>query len=140
MLQKRKPPTKEEMEKCNEELREFFKPEIPTTGLLDKAKKIVDERMKKYGVPTESWTRIGRMWGARLNIPDIPAEVALKMMCDVKSIRESYEHSPDNWVDDVGYTDCAHRVVEAKKEVSLTGYDPSLWNKPWPEDEPPKKG
>jgi hypothetical protein len=91
------------------------KPEIETTGLLDKAKKIVDDRMAKYGVPTESWTRIGRMWGARLNIPDIPAEVALKMMCDVKSIRESYEHNPDNWVDDVGYTDCAHRVVEAKK-------------------------
>lgn len=92
------------------------KPEIETTGLLDTAKKIVDERMEKYGVPTESWTRIGRMWGARLNIPDIPAEVALKMMCDVKSIRETYEHNPDNWIDDIGYTDCAHRVVVAKQK------------------------
>jgi len=90
------------------------KPEIPTSGLLSAAEKIVDERMSKYGVPTESWTRIGRMWGARLNVPDIPAEVCLKMMCDVKSIRETYEHNDDNWVDDVGYTDCAHRVLTAK--------------------------
>ncbi len=92
------------------------KPKIKTTGLLDKAKKIVDDRMEKYGVPTESWTRIGRMWGGYLNIDDIPAEQCLQMMTMVKKIREQYEHNPDNWIDDVGYVDCAHRVLEAKQE------------------------
>ena len=111
-----KNPTPKEIEEAAEEVRKFFEPEIPTTGILDKAKKIVDERMEKYGVPTESWTRIGRMWGAYLDIDDIPAEVCLQMMTLIKKIRERYEHNPDNWVDDVGYVDCAHRVLEAKKK------------------------
>ena len=107
----------EEVKKVAEEARKFFAPEIPATGMLGKAKGIVDERMEKYGVPTESWTRIGRMWGAYLDIDDIPAEVCLQMMTLVKKIRERYEHNPDNWVDDVGYVDCAHRVTMAKRKA-----------------------
>lgn len=113
-MEKRKPLTKEEQEAIMEELNELFEPEIPATGMLGKAERIVDERMAKYGVPTESWTRIGRMWGAYLDIDDIPAEVCLQMMTLVKKIRERYEHNPENWVDDVGYVDCAHRVLKAK--------------------------
>lgn len=118
-MQERKRATKEEVrgERALKML-ESFEPEIKPTGILGKAEKIVDERMKKYGVPIESWTRIGRMWGAYLNIDDIPAEVCLQMMTMVKKIRERYEHNPDNWVDDVGYVDCAHRVLEDKKKDS----------------------
>jgi len=103
--------------------------------MLSRAERIVDERMEKYGVPTESWTRIGRMWGAYLNIEDIPAEVCLQMMTMVKKIRERYEHNPDNWVDDAGYVDCAHRVDEDKRkgEVEVTY---KFKNKPWPEEKP----
>lgn len=107
--------------------------------MLSKAERIVDERMEKYGVPTKSWTRIGRMWGAYLDIDDIPAEVCLQMMTMMKKIRERYEHNPDNWVDDAGYVDCAHRVMMAKKDSFLTEYDPSLRGKPWLDDKPPKK-
>ena len=92
------------------------KPQLPASGILSEAERIVDERMDKYGVPTESWTRIGRMWGAYLDIDDIPAEVCLQMMTLVKKIRERYEHNPDNWIDDAGYVDCAHRVLESKKK------------------------
>lgn len=96
---------------------------LPPSGILEKAAKIVGENQAKYGVPTESWTRIGRMWGAYLDIDDIPAEVCLQMMTMVKKIRERYEHNPDNWVDDVGYVDCANRVMKAKSSPEL-GYEP----------------
>ena len=100
------------------------KPELPSSGMLSRAEKIVDERMKKYGVPTESWTRIGRMWGAYLDIDDIPAEVCLQMMTMVKKIRERYEHHPDNWEDDAGYVDCAHRVMTDKLKKEGGGTPP----------------
>lgn len=143
MLRERKPLTEKEIKENTEELREFFEPEIPASGMLGRAEKIVDERMKKYGVPTESWTRIGRMWGAYLNIDDIPAEVCLQMMTMVKKIRERYEHDPDNWEDDAGYLDCAHRVFTDmlkkegggtpperepyKVECTLPGDNPKPW-------------
>jgi len=144
MLQERKNPTQEELESAAKEIKyelgkPLEKPELSASGMLSRAEKIVDERMKKYGVPTESWTRIGRMWGAYLNIADIPAEMCLQMMTMVKKIRERYEHHPDNWEDDAGYVDCAHRVMQAKKDYALTEYDPSLRDKPWnnPECERP---
>jgi len=118
-LQERKDPNQEEIEKAAGEIRKFFEPEIPSTGILGQAKEIVDDRMEKYGVPTESWTRIGRMWGAYLDIDDIPPEVCLQMMTMVKKIRERYEHNPDNWVDDVGYVDCAHRVDQDKRNKNF---------------------
>lgn len=131
-MQGRKNPTQEELESVSmEKLKEIKhelgfgpgilgkpseKPELPASGMLSKAEKIVDERMAGYGKPTESWTRIGRMWGAYLNIEDIPAEICLQMMTMVKKIRERYEHNPDNWVDDAGYVDCAYRVDQDKRK------------------------
>jgi hypothetical protein len=132
-LQEPKPPTEEEFKKTTEEMKKIFGPEIASSGILSEAEKIVDDRMEKYGVPTESWTRIGRMWGAYLDIPDIPAEVCLQMMTMMKKIRERYEHNPDNWVDDVGYVDCAHRVMKTKQEeeykveCTLPGDNPNPW-------------
>ena len=130
-MQERKRATKEEVESCTEELMKSFEPEIQSSGILGKAERIVDERMEKYGVPTESWTRIGRMWGAYLNVDDIPAEVCLQMMTMVKKIRERYEHNPDNWIDDAGYVDCAHRVMEEKKKGNLyPGTNPGIMRNP----------
>ena len=85
-------------------------PEIPESGMLENAKKIVDKNMGKYGVPTESWKRIGRMWGAYLGIEDIPAWKCLHMMSQMKEVRETYTRNPDNNLDAVGYIDCAERV------------------------------
>lgn len=99
-------------------------PELPASGMLSRAERIVDERMSKYGKPTESWTRIGRMWGAYLNIDDIPAEVCLQMMTMVKKIRERYEHNPDNWEDDAGYVDCANRALMDKLKKEGGGTPP----------------
>jgi len=84
--------------------------------MLAKAKAIVDERMAKYGVPTESWSRIGRMWGAYLGIKAIPAWKCLHMMSQMKEVRETYERNPDNNLDAVGYIDCAERVILAEEE------------------------
>ena len=108
-------------------------PELPASGMLSRAERIVDERMERYGVPTKSWTRIGRMWGAYLDIPDIPAEVCLQMMTMMKKIRERYKHNPDNWVDDAGYVDCAHRVDQSKRNegVEVTY---KFENSDWPEE------
>ncbi len=115
------------------------KPELPASGMLSRAEKIVDERMVKYGKPTESWTRIGRMWGAYLNIEDIPAEQALQMMTMVKKIREQYEHNPDNWEDDAGYVDCAHRTLMDKLKKEGGGTPPErepLKDNPYPGTNP----
>lgn len=109
------------------------KPELPPSGILSKAEKIVNARMEKYGIPTESWTRIGRCWGAMLGVPDIPAEICLLMMAQMKNIRETYEHNDDNNIDAAGYVDCAQRVivaklkVEFKVECTLPGDNPKPW-------------
>lgn len=93
------------------------KPKIESTGMLEKAKQTVDENMAKYGVPTESWKRIGRMWGAYLGIDDIPAWKCLHMMSQMKEVRETYERNPDNNLDAVGYIDCAERVIVDEEKI-----------------------
>lgn len=62
------------------------------------------DRADTYGPPEESFGRIGRIWGAILNLPDIdPSTVAL-MMAGMKISRASgqLDHE-DSYVDLAGY-------------------------------------
>jgi len=97
-------------------------PELPESGMLEKAQKAVDANMVKYGVPTESWARIGRMWGAYLGIDAIPAWKCLHMMSQMKEVRETYQRNPDNNLDAVGYIDCAERVILAELDEENAGW------------------
>ena len=89
--------------------------------------KTVDKRMVHYGNPTESWDRIGRMWGALLGIPDIPAETCCHMMVAMKSVRETYEHNEDNNMDAAGYTYMAERIYLDKERRSVGRMAKRVW-------------
>jgi len=106
------------------------KPELPESGMLMKAKKTVDDNQAKYGNPTESWERVGRMWGAYLGIGDVPAWKCCFMMAQMKMIRETYQRNPDNNLDAAGYIDCAERVIveELKVKNIIRSHAKRVWD------------
>ncbi len=104
------------------------KPALPKSDILLAAMKTVDGRMAHYGNPTESWTRIGRMWGALLGIPDIPAGTCCLMMAAMKNVRETYEHNEDNNMDACGYTYMAERIALDKERGSVRSFVRRVWD------------
>lgn len=77
-------------------------------GILEEALEIVhSDRQQQYGTPQNNFTKIGRMWGAILGIPDIEPRIVAIMLVSFKVARESYKHNRDNLVDIAGYTECA---------------------------------
>lgn len=76
--------------------------------VLEEAQRVVSgPRQEAYGSPYDDHTRVGRMWGAILGVPDIPAHIVSMMMVAVKVSREVNEHGRDNLVDIAGYSLCA---------------------------------
>ena len=65
---------------------------------------ILDERLEQYGDAETNFTAIGRIWGALLQIEDIPAYQVALMMDGFKSVRafKSPQHA-DSWLDKAGY-------------------------------------
>jgi hypothetical protein len=61
------------------------------------------ERQESYGHPLDNFSQTGRMWGALLGIPDVPAELVALMMVAVKLSRETHAPKRDNRVDGHGY-------------------------------------
>jgi hypothetical protein len=83
--------------------------------ILEEASRLVNgPRQQSYGHPKDNFTDIGRIWGALLQIDDIPpAKVAL-MMAGLKLAREIYKPSLDSKVDCIGYILAKHMVEEYK--------------------------
>jgi hypothetical protein len=66
---------------------------------------ILAERQKLHGDADRNFTMIGRMWGALLQIDDIPPHVVALMYDAGKSIRcIANQNLADNWLDKMGYT------------------------------------
>ena len=74
---------------------------------------ILAERLKEYGDAYTEFTRIGRIWGALLNMDDdiAPHEVAL-MMDALKSVRITKNpFHQDSWDDKIGYTQHGRSII-----------------------------
>jgi hypothetical protein len=80
---------------------------------MSKVNKILDDREEQYGDATENFAKIGRIWGALLDIEDIaPWQVAL-MMDSLKTVRlfKNPSHE-DSWIDKQGYTHHGYEMVK----------------------------
>ena len=70
-----------------------------------KVDEILEQRQEVHGDALTNFIAIGRMWGALLQIEDIPPHVIALMYDAGKSVRcianPSHE---DNWLDKAGYT------------------------------------
>lgn len=80
------------------------------------------ERQEAYGHPFVNFTRIGRMWGGLLGIPDIPPNIVAMMLQNVKQAREVASHQDDNLDDVDGYNEC-HRLVRQHPEFTNIRWD-----------------
>ena len=66
---------------------------------------ILEERQQIHGDALTNFIAIGRMWGALLQIEDIPPHVVALMYDAGKSVRcVANPHHEDNWLDKTGYT------------------------------------
>jgi hypothetical protein len=80
---------------------------------MSKVNKILDDREEQYGDATENFAKIGRIWGALLDIEDIaPWQVAL-MMDSLKTVRlfKNPSHE-DSWIDKQGYTHHGYEMIK----------------------------
>jgi len=80
---------------------------------MSKVNKILDDREEQYGDATENFAKIGRIWGALLDIEDIePWQVAL-MMDSLKTVRlfKNPNHE-DSWIDKQGYTHHGYEMIK----------------------------
>lgn len=75
-----------------------------TEAVTAEAHRLVNgDRNESYGHPLDDWTRAGRMIGAILEIPDVPAEKVGLIMQAIKVAREVHQPKRDNRVDGCGY-------------------------------------
>ena len=76
---------------------------------------VLGPRQGSYGHPLDDFTRTGRMWGAILGVPDVPAEKVALCLAAVKLSREVNAPKRDNLVDLAGYALTASLVYEERK-------------------------
>ena len=66
---------------------------------------ILEERQEIHGDAITNFIAIGRVWGALLQIEDIPPHVVALMYDAGKSVRcVANPNHEDNWLDKAGYT------------------------------------
>ena len=81
--------------------------------ILDTAREIVDgARQSDYGTPENSFSKIGRIWGALLNREDIPARTVADMLIGLKIARDTHFAKRDNLTDAAGYAYAASLLTE----------------------------
>ena len=72
--------------------------------VLEEAQRITHgDRRASYGHPFDDFARTGRIWGAILNVPDIPPETVGLMLEGLKVSREAFQPKRDTRVDGAGY-------------------------------------
>lgn len=66
----------------------------------------------QYGDAQDNFTKIGRIWGALLDIDDIPAYQVALMMDALKTSRlfNNATHE-DSWIDKQGYTELGRKIA-----------------------------
>jgi len=84
--------------------------------ILDKARRIREEREGNYDDPRRNFQRIADYWNIYLGQQIITAKAVADMMVLLKVAREQYKHGEDNYLDIIGYVSCADTIV--KKEES----------------------
>jgi len=74
---------------------------------------VLANRQDDYGDALPNFRKIGRIWGALLEIEDIPPFKVALMMDGLKSVRlaGNPEHD-DSWVDKLGYTIHGRAIAE----------------------------
>jgi hypothetical protein len=73
--------------------------------LSKRVNEILADRQEIHGDAITNFIMIGRMWGAMLQIEDIPPHVVALMYDAGKSVRcIANPHHEDNWLDKSGYT------------------------------------
>jgi hypothetical protein len=73
--------------------------------MSQKIEAILAERLEIHGDAEHNFKTIGRIWGALLQIDDIPPHVVALMYDAGKSVRcIANQHHEDNWLDKIGYT------------------------------------
>lgn len=70
-----------------------------------------------YGHPLDDFTRTGKMWGAILGTPPVPAELVGLCMAAVKISREVNAPKRDNRVDLAGYAETIEMIARAREKV-----------------------
>jgi hypothetical protein len=91
----------------------------PDGSIIDDAREVVSgDRRRDYGTPREVHTRIGRMWGAILGLPDIAPERVALMMIALKVAREVQTSKRDNRVDMAGYLLCLEEILSGQAGAS----------------------
>lgn len=65
-----------------------------------------------YGHPADDFARTGRMWGAILDLPDVPAETVGLCLAALKISREVHQPKRDNRVDLAGYAETIQMIHE----------------------------
>ena len=89
---------------------------VNTESVLQEADHLINgPRQGAYGHPLDDFTKTGRIWGAILGIPDVPAEKVALCMTGVKISREVNLPKRDNRVDGAGYWGCLDKVVEERE-------------------------
>lgn len=88
-------------------------------GMLEEAARLVaGPRNQTHGDYTVEARRIGRMWGAILNIEDIPPRTVAAMMIALKTARAT-AGTPlvDDWTDLAGYAALGAQIDADMAEV-----------------------
>jgi sulfopyruvate decarboxylase TPP-binding subunit len=79
---------------------------------MSKVETILASRQDEYGDAIDNFVKIGKIWGALLDIDEIPAYQVALMMDALKTVRlfQSPEHE-DSWLDKQGYTQHGYEIA-----------------------------
>lgn len=74
---------------------------------------ILSEREAVHGSALKNFTTIGRMWGAILDIEDVPPHVVALMYDAGKTVRVlANQYHRDNWLDKLGYIQHGMEMID----------------------------
>ena len=94
--------------------------------VLQEAQRLISgDRNEAYGHPIDDFDRAGRIIGAILGIPDVPAEKIPLIMQAIKISRECHRPKRDNAVDGAGYWGTLE-MVHAERERRKYAAAPAL--------------
>lgn len=93
-------------------------------GILKEAHSLVHgDRGENYGHPVDDFTRIGRMWAAILDMPDVTPEQVGLCMIALKLSREANLPKRDNRVDIAGYAETLDMIAQDFDETRFDDRD-----------------
>ena len=86
----------------------------PKPNILEEANTLIyGDRAAAYGPVSESFSRIGKMWGVILGVEVSPEQVGL-CLAAMKICRQVHKPQRDNLIDCAGYVGCIAKIQEEK--------------------------